>query len=82
MIDRFSEGRDVDGILRHDTSEIRPVVDGVVGRDVEMRQFVKGRMIVQDVGDERRFRVGVVATESQHGEVPSQSIPKEYKAIK
>ena len=66
MTDRFSEGRDVDCVLGHDTSKIRPVVNSMIGRDVEMRQFVKGRVIVQDVGDERRFRVGVVATESQH----------------
>ena len=66
MADWFSEGRDIDSVIRHDASEISLVVNGMISRDVEMRQFVKGRMIVQDVWDERRFRVGVVTTESQH----------------
>ena len=66
MTNRFSEGRDVDSVLRHDASKIRLVVNGVIGRDVKMRQFVKGRVIVQYVRNERRFRVGVVTTESQH----------------
>ena len=67
MADWFSEGRDINSVIRHDASEICLLVNGMIGRDVEMRQFVKGRVIVQDVGDERRFRVSVVTTESQHG---------------
>ena len=67
VTDRFSEGRDIDRVLRHDASEISLVVNCMIGRDVEMRQFAKGRMIVQQIGDERGFRVGVVASKSQHG---------------
>ena len=63
---RFSKRRHVDCVLRHHLLKLFPVVDHVISRDVEMRQFVKGRMIVQVVWDKRSFRVGVVATESQH----------------
>ena len=66
LADGFSEWRDVDRIFRHDTSEISRVVNGVISSDVEMRQFVKGRMIVQHEGNERGFRMGVVTVKSQH----------------
>ena len=76
MTNRFSEGGEVDSVLRHDVSKIRLVVNGVIGRDVKMRQFAKGRVIVQDVGDKGRFRVGVVTSESQHSKVSSKGIPE------
>ena len=49
---RFSKRGDVDCIIRHHLLKLLPVVDHVISSDVEMRQFVKGRMIVQHEWDD------------------------------
>ena len=48
-----------------------------------MRQFVKGRMIVQHEGDKRRVREGMLTSEGQYSQVFPQGIPEsvEYQNV-
>ena len=74
LSNRFSKWRYIDCILRHHLLKLVSVVDHVISSDVEMRQFVKGTMIVQQELDEWRVWVGEDELESHHLQVSSQRI--------